>query len=72
MSGGYFMPCIIVIMMGNIMLLIPGLMLINSVREMLCGDVMSGLLRLLEAIIISMAIACGFAVPILAFGRLGW
>ena len=60
------------IMIGDIMLIIPGVMLINSVREMLCGDVMSGLLRLLEAIIISMAIACGFAVPILAFGKLGW
>lgn len=60
------------IMIGDIMLIIPGLMLINSVREMLCGDVMSGLLRLLEAIIIAASIACGFAVPILFFGRLGW
>jgi uncharacterized membrane protein YjjP (DUF1212 family) len=55
-------------MIGDIMLIIPGLMLINSVREMLCGDVMSGLLRLLESIIIAMAIACGFAVPLLLSG----
>lgn len=54
------------IMIGDIMLLIPGLMLVNSVREMLCGDIMSGLLRLLESVIISMAIACGFAVAIIA------
>ena len=60
------------IMIGDIMIIIPGVMLINSVREMLCGDVMSGLLRLIEAIIIAMAIACGFAVPILAFGKVGW
>lgn len=60
------------IMIGDIMVIIPGVMLINSVREMLCGDVMSGLLRFLEAIIIAMSIACGFAVPILAFGKLGW
>lgn len=60
------------IMIGDIMLIIPGLMLINSVREMLCGDVMSGLMRMLESIIIAAAIACGFAVPILAFGKLGW
>ncbi len=58
------------IMMGDIMLIIPGLMLINSVREMLCGDVMSGLLRLLESIIISLAIACGFAVPLLLAGQI--
>ncbi len=56
------------IMIGTVMLIIPGLMLINSVREMLCGDIMSGLLRLLESIIIAMAIACGFAVAILAVG----
>lgn len=55
------------IMIGDIMVIIPGLMLINSVREMLCGDVMSGLLRLLESVIIAAAIACGFAIPILIF-----
>lgn len=53
------------IMIGDIMLIIPGLMLINSIREMLCGDVMSGLMRFLESMIIALAIACGFAVPIL-------
>ena len=53
------------IMIGDIMLIIPGFMLINSVREMLCGDLMSGLLRLLESVILAMAIACGFAIPIL-------
>ena len=57
-------------MIGDIMLIIPGLMLINSVREMLCGDIMSGLLRLLESVIISMAIACGFAVAILSAGKI--
>ena len=55
------------IMIGDIMVIIPGLMLINSVREMLCGDVMSGLLRFLESVIISAAIACGFAIPLLIF-----
>lgn len=55
------------IMIGDVMVIIPGLMLINSVREMLCGDVMSGLLRFLESIIISLAIACGFAVPLIIF-----
>ncbi len=56
------------IMIGDIMLIIPGLMLVNSVREMLCGDIMSGFLRLLESIVISVAIACGFAVAIIALG----
>ena len=58
------------IMIGDIMLIVPGLMLVNSVREMLCGDIMSGLLRLLESIIIAMAIACGFAVAIITMGKI--
>lgn len=60
------------IMIGDIMLIIPGIMLINSVRELLCGDLMSGLLRMIESVILAFAIACGFAVPILFFGKLGW
>ena len=59
------------IMMGNIMLLIPGLMLINSVREMLCGDLMSGILRLLESVILALAIAVGYAIPIYISGIVG-
>ena len=58
------------IMIGDVMLLIPGLMLVNSVREMLCGDIMSGLLRLLESVIIAMAIACGFAVAIITGNKI--
>ena len=58
------------IMIGDIMLIIPGLMLVNSVREMLCGDIMSGLLRLLESVIIALAIACGFAVAIITAGKI--
>lgn len=58
------------IMIGDIMLMIPGLMIVNSVREMLCGDIMSGLLRLLESVIIAMAIACGFAVAIISMGKI--
>lgn len=56
------------IMIGDIMLIIPGVTLINSIREMLCGDLMSGLLRLLEALILSITIACGFSIPIILCG----
>lgn len=59
------------IMIGNIMLLIPGLMLTNSVREMLCGDLMSGILRLLESVILALSIAVGFAIPIYISGLMG-
>ncbi len=59
------------IMIGAVMLSIPGLMLINSVREMLCGDLMSGMLRLLESVILALAIACGFAIPLYLLGMSG-
>ncbi|MBE6774196.1 MAG: threonine/serine exporter family protein [Clostridia bacterium] len=58
------------IMIGDIMLIVPGLMIVNSVREMLCGDIMSGLLRLLESVMIALAIACGFAVAIITMGKI--
>lgn len=57
------------IMIGDIMLMIPGLTLINSIREMLCGDTMSGFMRLAESILLSMAIAFGFALPILVASK---
>ncbi|MCQ2462967.1 MAG: threonine/serine exporter family protein [Clostridia bacterium] len=58
------------IIIGCIMPLIPGLQLTNSLREMFCGDTMSGFIRLLEALMISVAIALGFAVPLIIFGGL--
>ncbi len=56
------------IAIGSIMLLIPGIALTNSVRDMLLGDVASGLLRLANSVLIALFIAFGFAIP-LAFIR---
>ena len=46
---------------GNIMLLIPGIGLTSAIRDVFSGDTMSGLLRSSEAIVLSVAIAWGFA-----------
>lgn len=48
------------IVIGNIMLLIPGILLTNSIRDMITGDTMAGLLRFAEAIILALAIAAGY------------
>ncbi|MBR3786188.1 MAG: threonine/serine exporter family protein [Firmicutes bacterium] len=56
------------IMIGGIMLLIPGIAMTNSIRDMLIGDIMSGWLRLLNAVLIAGAIACGFALSIILIG----
>lgn len=50
------------ISIGNIMLLIPGVTLTNSMRDMFSGDTISGALRFTEAILLAMTIAFGFAV----------
>lgn len=56
------------IMIGDIMLLIPGLALTNAVRNVLLGDTISGLMRLTESILWAGAIACGFVLSIWVTG----
>jgi uncharacterized membrane protein YjjP (DUF1212 family) len=54
--------------MGGIMLLIPGIAMTNAVRDMLTGDIASGLLRLVDALLVAAAIACGFSLAIVILG----
>lgn len=56
------------IMIGGIMLLIPGIAMTNGIRDMLIGDIVSGLLRVVNSLLIAAAIACGFALAIIALG----
>ncbi len=55
------------IIIGNIMLLIPGIALTTSVRDMISGDTVSGMLGLCEALIRALAIAAGFALVLWQF-----
>lgn len=50
------------ISIADIMLLIPGLALTNSIRDMFSGDTISGVNRFIEAILLSVMIASGFAL----------
>ena len=50
------------ISIGNIMLLIPGIALTNSLRDMFSGNTISGLMRFIEAILLALTIAFGFAL----------
>lgn len=56
------------ILIGNIMLLIPGLAFTISLRDMIRGDLISGLLGLCEAVIKALAIAGGLALVLWQFG----
>ena len=56
------------IMIGTIMLLIPGLAFGSSLRDMLCGDIMAGSLRLIQSMLLAIVIAAGYALAILLPG----
>ncbi|HKM35560.1 MAG TPA: threonine/serine exporter family protein [Lachnospiraceae bacterium] len=56
------------IIIGNIMLLIPGMSLTTSLRDMINGDLISGLLGLCEAVIRAVAIAGGVALVLWQMG----
>ena len=45
------------IMIGDIMLLIPGLMSTNAIRDVLIGDTLSGIIRLIAALLLAAALA---------------
>ena len=58
------------IIIGNIMLLIPGIGLTNSIRDIVSGDIMAGMLRFCESVIIAVAIAAGYILSALLLGGL--
>lgn len=52
------------IMIGDIMLLIPGIAITNSLRDMLVGDTISGTMRAVESLLWAVGIAVGFMLAI--------
>lgn len=48
------------VIMGDMMLLLPGLALMNSVRDVLAGNTISGIMRLTESLIWTGALVVGF------------
>lgn len=47
------------IIIGSMMPLVPGLAITNSLREIIMGDVISGLVRSVNAMIVLVSLACG-------------
>lgn len=48
------------ILIGDIMLLIPGVAMTNSIKDMLIGDTVTGSMRLIESVMWAGALAAGF------------
>lgn len=58
------------IMIGTIMIFAPGILLGNAIKDMLCGDLVAGILKFLQAVITSVAIAVGYAAAMWLVGGL--
>ena len=56
------------ILIGYIMLLIPGLALTNAIRNVLVGNTISGVMRLIEALLWATALALGFMIAMFLTG----
>ena len=50
------------IIIGSIMLLVPGIAITNAIRDTIAGDLVSGVSRSMEALFIAIAIAAGTSV----------
>ncbi len=55
------------IIAGTLMLLVPGLALVNSMRDFMAKDYLSGLLKLTEAMMVALATALGVGATLLIF-----
>ena len=53
------------ITIGVLMLLVPGMALTNAMREIMAGDIISGVNRTAEVILVATAIALGVALPLM-------
>jgi len=58
------------IIIGDIMLLIPGIAMTGAVRDILVGDTITGLLRLVEALLWAGGLAIGFMIALALAGAI--
>ncbi len=56
------------VIIGSMMLMIPGLSLGNSMRDLMCGDTIAGTIKTVQAIILATMIAIGYALAVVIAG----
>lgn len=59
------------IIIGGIMLLVPGVATTNAVRDMMMGDILSGTIRVVEALISAIGIAMGAGIVLYCYQLMG-
>jgi len=57
-------PSIDYIIIGAIMPLLPGVALVNAIRDILDGDMLAGSARIMEALLTAIAIAAGVGTAV--------
>ena len=53
---------------GTLMILVPGIAITNSLRDIIGGDYVSGLSRMIEALLIAASIAIGVGIMMMLLG----
>lgn len=56
------------VIIGNVMLLIPGVELVNSMRDFIVGDIQAGIMHFTEAMFLAVGIALGAAAVLTLLG----
>ncbi|MFQ7474032.1 MAG: threonine/serine exporter family protein, partial [Anaerovoracaceae bacterium] len=59
------------IIIGSIMLFVPGVAITNSIRDFLSGDMLSGIARMTEAVLTAVSLAAGAGVMLKLWGVIG-
>lgn len=59
------------IVIGAIMVLVPGIALTTSIRDFYNGDYLSGSIHLIDALLTAMCIAAGVCISVFAYQKLG-
>lgn len=60
------------IIIGTIMLFVPGLAFGNALRDLLWGDIMAGIMKTVQSCLSAAMIAFGFMLAAMLMGELGW
>jgi uncharacterized membrane protein YjjP (DUF1212 family) len=55
------------VIIGNIMPLVPGVAFTNGLRDLIHGDLVSGITRIVEAVLIAFSIALGVGISLQVF-----
>ena len=56
---------------GSIMFLVPGLPMTNAIRDLIAGDIMAGICKFTEALLVAVGIAVGVALPLGILAMIG-